>query len=286
MREVRPGDIVFSYARSAIQGFGFARTHCYSCPRPNEFGRVGEAWSSTGWRVDVDFQKFPSPFRTIGNMGRLAQLLPEKYSPLKANGNGNQNYLSSISEPMARCISELADPTLAGILDQVAYLDRQDSVEVALPSLIDWEDTEQRKVEAGTEMSETQRKAIVLARRGQGIFKENVSRHERACRITHVENLTHLIASHIKPWRESDNEERLAGGNGFLLTPSIDHLFDRGFITFADDGELVISPIADRSSLQRMGVPIESSIGVGDFNSDQKHFLDYHRNEIFLKSAS
>ncbi|MEI6914209.1 MAG: HNH endonuclease signature motif containing protein, partial [Armatimonadota bacterium] len=59
---------------------------------------------------------------------------------------------------------------------------------------------------------------------------------ERECRLTHVGNPTHLIASHIKPWRESNNDERLAGGNGLLLTPSIDHLFDRGFITFGEYG--------------------------------------------------
>ena len=286
MREVRPGDIIFSYANAAIQGFGFARTHCYSCPRPNEFGRVGEAWSVTGWRVDVDFLPFSVPVRTIGNMNRLGRLLPEKYSPIRINGQGNQNYLSSISEPMARCIAELADPFLLGILNQSVFMDRQDSIEVELPAIADWEDSEQRKIEAVTEIPETQRKAIVLARRGQGLFKQNVSRFESSCRITRVNNPTHLIASHIKPWRESTNEERLIGGNGLLLTPSIDHLFDRGFITFADDGELVISPIADRISLQRMGVPTEAPMGAGTFNSDQKHFLDYHRNEIFLKSAS
>jgi hypothetical protein len=72
---------------------------------------------------------------------------------------------------------------------------------------------------------------------GQGLFKERVSRIERACRITFVDNPTHLIASHIKPWRESTNEERLHEGNGLLLTPTVDHLFDRGFISFQDSGE-------------------------------------------------
>jgi hypothetical protein len=218
-------------------------------------------------------------------MGPLGQLLPAKYSPIRANGKGNQNYLSSISEAMARCIAVLADPVLVGIMNKTAILDQQDTIEVELPAIIDWEDNEQRIVESGTEIPETQRKAIILARRGQGQFKLNVSRHESACRITHVNNPTHLIASHIKPWRESNNEERLSGGNGFLLTPSIDHLFDRGFVTFADDGELVISPIADRISLQRMGVATDSTISVGDFNSDQKYFLNYHRKEIFLQSA-
>jgi hypothetical protein len=68
-----------------------------------------------------------------------------------------------------------------------------------------------------------------------------------------VENPVHLVASHCKPWRDATNEERLDGENGLLLTPSIDHLFDRGFIGFEDNGRLIISPVAHHPSLQRMG---------------------------------
>jgi putative restriction endonuclease len=39
-----------------------------------------------------------------------------------------------------------------------------------------------------------------------------------------------------------------------LLTPSIDHLFDRGFIGFEDSGKLIISPVAHLPSLARMGI--------------------------------
>jgi predicted restriction endonuclease len=67
--------------------------------------------------------------------------------------------------------------------------------------------------------------------------------------------LEHLRASHSKPWRDSSNEERLDGENGLLLTPSIDHLFDRGFISFRSDGRLLVSPVAHAGSLERMGVP-------------------------------
>src|SRR6266446_6519764 len=82
---------------------------------------------------------------------------------------------------------------------------------------------------------------------------------------TEDENPVHLIASHCKPWRDSTNEERLDGENGLLLTPSIDHLFDRGFIGFENDGNLVISRVAHRPSLLRMGVPIDRTLNVGEF---------------------
>ena len=61
MREVAPGDIIFSFADGAVRGFGMARTHCYTSPRPDEFGHIGQAWNEVGWRVDVDFQKFTDP---------------------------------------------------------------------------------------------------------------------------------------------------------------------------------------------------------------------------------
>jgi hypothetical protein len=65
------------------------------------------------------------------------------------------------------------------------------------------------------------------------------------------------------------------GENGLLLTPSIDHLFDRGFIAFEDNGRLVISPVAHRPSLERMGIETRRPVNVGGFTSAQKAFLEF-----------
>src|SRR5438093_13672968 len=90
-----------------------------------------------------------------------------------------------------------------------------------------------------------------------------------------VTNPVHLIASHCKPWRDSTNVERLEGKNGLLLTPSIDHLFDRGFIGFEGNGEIIVSPVAHRPSLERMGVRTNEIVNVGSFTSEQKRFLEF-----------
>src|SRR6266446_5232566 len=74
------------------------------------------------------------------------------------------------------------------------------------------------------------------------------------------------------------------GENGLLLTPSIDHLFDRGFIGFENNGALIISPVAHRPSLQRMGLDTTNAANVGVFTSGQKQFLDFHRNAVLLQS--
>ena len=117
---------------------------------------------------------------------------------------------------------------------------------------------------------------------GQGVFKEHVWAVETSCRVTGVVNPNHLIGSHIKPWRHSDNKEHLDGENGLLLTPSIDHLFDKGHISFQDSGLLLISPRADRDSLARMGVEDESSAIQRPFTHIQRRYLDFHRDKIFL----
>jgi putative restriction endonuclease len=113
-----------------------------------------------------------------------------------------------------------------------------------------------------------------------------VQQIETRCRVTGVNRPEHLRASHCKPWRDSDNTERLNGENGLLLTPSIDHLFDRGFISFDGGGELLISPVAHAPSLGRMGVPVDRLLEVGAFSQGQRNFLEFHRDRVFLKAQS
>ena len=126
---------------------------------------------------------------------------------------------------------------------------------------------------------------MILARRGQGKFRERVSMIERACRITQVNRPEHLIASHCKPWRDCEsNDERLDGENGLLLTPTVDHLFDRGFISFENNGDVLVSPVAHRESLKRMGIEVATRLNVGAFSEGQRHYLDFHQEAVFLEA--
>ncbi len=286
LREVQRGDLVFSFAHAHLQALGVAKLPCYSCPRPDEFGRVGQAWNDRGWRVDVAFQRFRRPLKVSAVAAQLAPLLPSKYSPIRSDGGGNQvAYLAEISRQLARKALELAEPALLSLLD-ADILNESGSLIADPQPLTEWEEQLQQRIVSSDSIPETTRTALILARRGQGLFKQNVARFEARCRLTGVTNPTHLVASHIKPWRESDNAERLAGTNGLLLTPSIDHLFDRGFISFDDDGVALVSPVADPESLPRMGVALDRRLFTGPFESEQRKFLEYHRREIFLKSAA
>ncbi|HHQ4534960.1 HNH endonuclease [Aeromonas veronii] len=103
---------------------------------------------------------------------------------------------------------------------------------------------------------------------------------EPACRVTGVSNKVLLIASHIKPWCKCDNIERLDGNNGLLLSPHIDKLFDRGWITFTDAGDLLCADPSIERALQQWGV--ELPINVGCFDPKQVIYLTYHREVIFM----
>jgi len=63
------------------------------------------------------------------------------------------------------------------------------------------------------------------------LFRHRVAELEPACRVTVLERQQFLVASHIKPWRNCDNSERLSGANGLLLSPHVDKLFDRHWIS-------------------------------------------------------
>ena len=101
--------------------------------------------------------------------------------------------------------------------------------------------------------------------------------------MTGVDDTRFLIASHIKAWSEcATNAERLDGYNGLLLSPNADKLFDKGFISFADDGSLLISSQMDPKMLTKLGIAI--GINVGAFTAQQKQYLAYHRANTFKAS--
>jgi putative restriction endonuclease len=93
--------------------------------------------------------------------------------------------------------------------------------------------------------------------------------------VTGVAERRHLVASHIKPWSKSNDDEKLDGCNGLLLSPHVDHLFDRGLISFSDTGHLLVSKTLKPSVLTAWG--IDPSRNVGAFNAEQRRFLADHR---------
>src|SRR5258706_7366039 len=115
------------------------------------------------------------------------------------------------------------------------------------------EDIQQFK-ESYKDLPKTTREAVIQSRIGQGKFRDAIVQYWQACSVTGCEQIGILRASHIKPWRNSSNAERLNIYNGLLLLPNLDTCFDLGLISFDDDGKILISSQLDRTTLTQLGI--------------------------------
>ena len=223
------------------------------------------------------------PVSPKNHLIELVPLLPEKYSPIRDTGDGLQGvYLAEISQKMAEKIFELAGREKTDDKPKAAIA-RQKRKQALLAKRLERELSEdkiEKDIVDSPHLGDTEKKGITNSRRGQGKFRKNVLRRGPRCRVTGVGE-PHLIASHIKPWGKSNNQERIDGNNGLMLAPHIDHLFNYGFISFNNDGTLLLSSALDKSVLTTWH--LDDSLNVGPFTPEQCHYLEFHRTEVFQK---
>lgn len=124
--------------------------------------------------------------------------------------------------------------------------------------------------------------ALAQARVGQGRFRQQVlEMWGLQCCVTGAITLDAIRASHIKPWRDCTNRERLDPNNGLPLVATLDALFDAGLVTFAPDGRLLASKRLDNAERQRLGI---SALRLGkEPNHHTATYLAYHRKEVFIR---
>ena len=258
----KQGDVVFSYAYGRISQIGLVETAAVTAAKPPEFGAVGGYWGPEGWLVRVNWQPLQKPLVPQTFFELLQPLLPERHSPISTNtGRGNQGvYLASLSEALGQLvltlIEEHADPAVRVHL--VVLAEEGDAAAALLDDMEQLRDVP----------SSTERDALTKARLGQGLFRHRVSDLEPACRVTGLRRREFLVASHIKPWRDCDNHERLSGANGLLLSPHVDKLFDRHWISFDSGGELICDHDAAREALRCWG--IEGANLIRPFSREQE----------------
>ena len=122
----------------------------------------------------------------------------------------------------------------------------------------------------------TERKGLVTSRVGQGAYRKRIiHRWEYKCAVTGFNKLDILIASHIVPWSDSTDNERLDVHNGLLLSPNYDALFDRHLISFENNGKIILSDAIDNNAYKRIGVTGIERINNISHNNHQ--YLDRHR---------
>jgi hypothetical protein len=129
------------------------------------------------------------------------------------------------------------------------------------------------------DLSKAEKESLIHARRGQGRYRLGLETVEGGCRVTGLIDRRHLRASHIKPWSESNDQEKLDPNNGLLLSPHIGHLFDRGYISFTNDGDLLVSKNLNPVVLSAWG--LTEPIKRRPFYAKQCAYLEYHRDHVF-----
>jgi putative restriction endonuclease len=276
MKNIEPGDVIFSYHDRSVAHYGIATNRAMSSPKPSEFGRIGSYWSDDGWYVSVKWIPFgPVERDTIGR--EAARLFDELESPFTVKDTVKQAYLFQISKAAADFIMAQGNVTPYQYTELSLILEPE-----FFGAETRFDDQIEKAYIQRTDIAKTEKETIVLARRGQGLFRENLSHIERQCRITKVDDPRILVASHIKPWRAcGSTQEKLDGNNGLLLTPTMDRLFDHRYMTFKVDGKAVLSRKIAPETYARIGLDPERPLNVGTFNKEQCRYLEYHQS-IFL----
>lgn len=127
-------------------------------------------------------------------------------------------------------------------------------------------------------ITDTEKEALIKTRKGQGKYRKKLIAYWKGCAVTHCTNIELLKASHIKPWCKSNNSERLDAFNGLLLNPNFDALFDKGFISFDNAGDILVSSCLDEKARDIFYINNEIKIKL-----NEKHFkyLEFHRDNVF-----
>ena len=256
MEEVEAGDVIFSFAKSRICAVSIARFHAYYSEIPPEFG-VDAPWKQMGRRLDVEYYD-------ISEQLSLRDILPISRSdvgmyrgPIQKSGlRANQSYLHEISATFA-----------------VALLNK-----IGLEHILQSgpEDRTFNEIDAD---ESTTRLQLIEARKKQGKFRENLIRAWGSCGVTGASNTTLLVASHIKPWKWSTNEQRIDPNNGLLLSAAYDRAFDRGLISFDSEGCLLHNP-DNEVDLVRIGIQPRTKLS--RYSDEIDAYMSFHRERCFV----
>jgi putative restriction endonuclease len=282
MRIAGPGDLVLSFARSEIGFVGTVLDFALTAKKPEEFGAAGRSWDTDGWYLPVTWRPIRKPTRPADIIDEIRPLLPDKYSPIRPlTGRGNQKaYLSQINQALFERMVAL-EGRRSNLPFESADADAKPPFYAIVERL---DESEEARIKSDPSLGQTEKSQLIMARRGQGDFRKSVIQTERGCRVTGLDNPALLVASHIKPWRSCTSDlERLDGSNGLLLAAHVDLLFDRGFVSFCDNGDVLLSPRLNLVDLTKLGLQELIKRNTGKFLPKQMLYMEFHRAAVFLQ---
>ncbi len=127
-------------------------------------------------------------------------------------------------------------------------------------------------------------KNIRQAREGQGKYREELLEQCHYCPVTMIADERLLIASHIKPWAASNEKEKTDPYNGYMLSPMIDKLFDRGFITFTQNKRIILSEFISPYTWKQIGLKNNTHYEMLPMDDKRIKYLDFHHQSVFKGS--
>lgn len=131
---------------------------------------------------------------------------------------------------------------------------------------------------------EENKKIVRQAREGQGKYREQLLEQCHFCPVTMISDERLLIASHIKPWAASNDTEKIDPYNGYMLSPMIDKLFDRGFITFTDSRHIVLSEFISPYTWKQIGLKNDTFYKALQMDDKRIEYLKFHHESVFKGS--
>lgn len=128
----------------------------------------------------------------------------------------------------------------------------------------------------------TEKEQLVKTRIGHSQLKELLINKDCQCKICGLNDERFLIASHIQRWSVSDDNERRDINNAYLLCPDHDWLFDKFYISFDDDGNILLSDKVDESIYDKL--KISGDINKITLNDGNKKYMKWHREQFEKKN--
>lgn len=258
--KVKTGDIIFCNRDGHIIYVAVAQSDAYSAPRPPT--RIFDKWDIEGFRIDVDLTILPTAVSVKSFQGDLMAIHNRECRPALFTkvGTTAQQYMVRLPDGAGNLIF-----SYLGDAEEKVYEKEVSSSNGSLK-------------QGGT------RTVIAQARIGQGQFRDEVlTRWQNACPVTGLDLKELLTASHIVPWALSNEIEKIDPDNGFPLSPAIDKLFDRGYVSFSDQGQLLINTSAlSEKDLKCLGIPEDARIN--GLSAKQKAYLARHRELYHFKN--
>ncbi|MDD9786678.1 HNH endonuclease [Priestia megaterium] len=267
MKLIKKGDIIFNSFNGKLVSILTAQTNCQEHERPTGLEQL-DLWEKDGWLVDAEYRDLEQPITYKNYMEDILKLQDNKYAPFNKSGRGNTGYLFRVSKELANFFFEIIEGTNPVLrkklqIEDNLQLENIKQIENDLNSIITLEKTE--------------KETIIKSRIGQSAFKKALLTIEKKCRLCGVRDERFLVASHIKPWSESNNQERLDVDNGLLLCPNHDALFDKRYISFDETGKIMVKQSLDATT--KMFLNINDTMRI-KLNERQQNYMKWHREKF------